>query len=266
MNLWTEMSIEFASQRNYLDELFKIYPISSNLKRDLPAEKINKIENAFNGRNNIEIIKSLLELEHFPIKDSYVAYLRNDKTAIERNPQTINRIAGILYDMGLNNILDKCTEPKETNRQIGPMFKYWISKGFLGVPVYTNSKDFLNTTENAVLNVSDTEMKNFAKKYLGYQRDKGLDFLARFNGKYIVGEAKFITDFGGHQTAQFFDAVLTLTSKFYSNSLNAEVIPIAVMDGVLYIKNNRKMYTYLKNHEDQIILSGLCLREFLFSI
>lgn len=26
MNRWTQLSIEFANQRNYLDELFKVYP------------------------------------------------------------------------------------------------------------------------------------------------------------------------------------------------------------------------------------------------
>lgn len=27
------------------------------------------------------------------------------------------------------------------------------------------------------------------------------------NGKYVIGEAKFLTDFGGHQNAQFNDAI-----------------------------------------------------------
>ena len=26
MNRWTQLSIEFANQRNYLDELFSVYP------------------------------------------------------------------------------------------------------------------------------------------------------------------------------------------------------------------------------------------------
>lgn len=26
MNHWTQLSIDFANQKNYLDELFKIYP------------------------------------------------------------------------------------------------------------------------------------------------------------------------------------------------------------------------------------------------
>lgn len=42
MNLWTAMSVEFASQRNYLDELFKVYPISPNIRRDVPSATWSK--------------------------------------------------------------------------------------------------------------------------------------------------------------------------------------------------------------------------------
>ena len=267
MNFWTKKSIEFANQKNYLDELYKVYPISPNLRRELDPKLQSDIETAFEQRDNELLIKKLLQLDLFPIKDSYVAYLRRDSSSIKRNPQTINRIAGTIYEMGYDAVIEKCTEPKETNRQIGPMFKYWLDKKTLGVNVYKNVSDFLrNPKENAVLNVSDAEMANFAVKYLGYEREKGLDFLARFSNKYIVGEAKFLTDFGGHQNAQFDDAVSTITSNFHSAKLNAEVIPIAIMDGVLYIKGNHKLYRYLENHEEQIIISSLLLREFLYQV
>ena len=267
MNIWTKMSIDLANQRNYLDELYKVYPISPNLTRVIDPELEMNIRKSFFEKNNELLIRHLLELDLFPIKDSYVAYLRRDESAIERNPQTINRIAGTLYAMGYDTMIEKCTEPKETNRQIGPMFKYWIDKGVLGAKVYTSAEDFLkNPKENAVLNVSDAEMASFAVQFFGYDREKGLDFLARFNGQYVVGEAKFITDFGGHQNAQFADAVSTITSHFYSRVLDANVIPIAIMDGVLYIKGSHKMYKYLENHNDQIILSSLLLREFLYSL
>ncbi|MBR3883844.1 MAG: hypothetical protein IKJ31_03695 [Bacteroidaceae bacterium] len=36
---------------------------------------------------------------------------------IDRNPQTINRICGRVRELGLDKIYEKCTEPKETNRQ-----------------------------------------------------------------------------------------------------------------------------------------------------
>lgn len=267
MNIWTKMSVEFANQRNYLDELYKVYPISPNLRRELEPNIQKDIETAFQSRDNEVLIENLLKLKLFPIKDSYVAYLRKDHSSIKRNPQTINRLAGTIYEMGYDTVIEKCTEPKETNRQIGPMFKYWLGKGTLGVPVYKSISEFLhNSNENAILNVSDAEMAKFATKYFGYSREKGLDFVARFNGKYVVGEAKFITDFGGHQNAQFDDAVSTISSKFHSDTLNAEVIPIAIMDGVLYIKGKHKLFCYLNNHEQQIIISSLLLREFLYSL
>ena len=108
-------------------------------------------------------------------------------------------------------------------------------------------------------------MQNFAKTYLGYQRDKGLDFIGRFNDKYVIGEAKFLTDFGGHQDAQFDDAISTVISPLViPNRLKAEVVPIAILDGVLYIVGNNKMHKYLKKHDDVRILSSLLLREFLY--
>jgi hypothetical protein len=59
-----------------------------------------------------------LDFDLFPIKDSYVAYLKRDRGAIERNPNTVARLCGRLYEMGLDQIREKCSEPKETNRQI----------------------------------------------------------------------------------------------------------------------------------------------------
>lgn len=267
MNTWTQASINYANQLDYLDQLYRVYPILPNLRRELDPSFQHNVQSALEARDNRLLIEILLQSEIFPIKDSYIAYLRRDRASIERNPQTVNRLAGALYEMGYDAIIEKCTEPKETNRQIGPMFKNWIDRHALGVPVYKTAPEFLrNPLENAVFNASDEEMKNFAREYLGYTRDKGLDLLARFNGKYIIGEAKFLTDFGGHQNAQFDDAVSTITSPFYSNSLEAEVISIGILDGVLYIRGNHKMYRYMESHEELTILSSLLLREFLYSV
>lgn len=266
MNYWTELSVAFANQRNYLDSLFKVYPMSPNIRREIDASKWERINNSFINRNNPDLINELLSLELFPIKDSYVAYLRRDPSSIARNPETINRLAGTLYEMGLDTIYEKCSEPKETNRQIGPLFKRWISTGTLGTPVFSSIDDFLGYNGNAVLNASDTEMERFAREYLGYNHDKGLDFVARFNNIYVIGEAKFLTDFGGHQDAQFNDAISTITSDLLPNRLSVRVIKIAICDGVLYIRGNNKMHRHLLENDEQIVLSSLLLREFLYSI
>lgn len=109
-------------------------------------------------------------------------------------------------------------------------------------------------------------MERFAREYFGYNNEKELDFLTRFNGKYIIGEAKFLTDFGGHQDAQFADAISTITSTLLPNRFHTDVIKIAICNGVLFIKGNNKMHKHLINHEDQIVISSLLLREFLYSL
>ena len=96
---------------------------------------------------------------------------------------------------------------------------------------------------------------------LGYNQNKGLDFVARFNGQYIIGEAKFLTDFGGHQNAQFNDAIRTVEAK------GVKATKIAILDGVLYIKGNNKMYKSVTGtYRNYNIMSSLVLREFLYQL
>ncbi len=139
MNYWTELSIDYASQRSYLDDLFQVYPTIPEGIREINGDSWAKIEAAFKKKNNETLLKELLKLNLFPIKDSYIAYLKRDKTSIDRNPKTINRICGRLYEMGLPKIMERCTEPKETNRQIGPLFRRWTNSKALGIqPVSLN--------------------------------------------------------------------------------------------------------------------------------
>lgn len=118
MNYFTEQSIELANQRNYLDQLFSVYPLSPDSIREIDMTIWNRIETNFNNSNNIELFKALLDLKLFPIKDGYVPYFRRDRSAIERNPNTVNRICGRVRELGLDGIYEKCTQPKETKRQI----------------------------------------------------------------------------------------------------------------------------------------------------
>lgn len=259
MNYWTNLSIKYANQKNYLDELFKVYPTIPEGIRDVDENLWNKIEIAYTNKDNENLLKYLLKMDLFPIKDSYVAYLKRDKESVNRNPETVNRLCGRLYEMGLDKIFEKCSEPKETNRQIGPLFKRWLKKRTLGVPLMS-LEEFESTDINAVLFEHDDKSAAFAKKFLGYNHNKGLDFVARFNNRYVIGEAKFLTDFGGHQTAQFNDAIQTIEAP-----LNSDVVPIAILDGVLYIEGNNKIRNYI-NQSDYNIMSALVLREFLYQI
>lgn len=259
MNYFTQLSIDFANQRNYLDELFSVYPTIPEGIRNIGESLWAEVEKSFAEKNNMQLFKTLLKFDLFPIKDSYVAYFKRDKSAIERNPNTIDRLCGRLYEIGLPAIYNKCSKPKETNRQIGPLFRRWLNKGSLGVtPVPYN--EFVSNDKNAILDASDNLLMKFATENLNYTHFKGLDFVCRFNKKYVIGEAKFLTDIGGHQNAQFNDAVSTVTTK-------VDAITIAILDGVPYIKGKNAMYrkitTELKEYN---IISALVLREFLYQI
>ena len=169
-------------------------------------------------------------------------------------------MCGRLYDLGLSKIYERCSEPKETNRQIGPLFKEWVRSKALGIEPVPIDK-FTASSKNAILDASDTQMMDFAKSELNYKHDKGLDFVARFGGKYIIGEAKFLTDFGGHQNAQFNDAISTISTQ------GVKAIKIAILDGVLYIPGNNKMYKAIaQTYGNLNIMSALVLREFLYQL
>jgi hypothetical protein len=265
MNIWTEKSIELASQKNYLDLLYKVYPMSINLKRSLNDSVIATITEAFENRNSQRLLEVLLKLEIFPIKDSYVAYLKRDKSAIERNPATVERITGMLYEMGYEEIIDRATLPKETNRQIGPLFKRWVASDALGVKVTDSTEEFMTFQGNVIYNAGDAAMMNFATNKLGYRHTKGLDFIAKFNNKYVIAETKFLTDFGGHQNAQFSDAINTMKAPL---DTKLDVVTIAILDGVLFIKGNNKMYKTITTgfDDNDVIISATLLRDYLFTL
>ena len=260
MNYWAQLSIEYANQRSYLDDLFQVYPTIPGGIREIDDGIWDNVEEAFNEKNNIDLIKQLCLLEKFPIKDSYVAFLKLDSNSFERNPQTINRLAGIIYEMGLKKLRHKCIEPKETNTQIGPMFKRWIEKKSLGIePIPT--ADFLSTSSNAILKGRDAELNNFAREHCDYVKNKGLDFVARFNGKYVLGETKFITAIGGNQSNSFTDVITTLTTPVKN------AICIGILDGIPWLTGKSPYYTQIVDtYKDYNIMSALVLRNFLYQL
>ena len=80
MNEWIRNSINLANNSNYLDRLFEIYPTIPNQPRKISKEKWYNIEVAYNNRDDRSLLTHLLYLDLFPIKDSYVAFLK--KTSI----------------------------------------------------------------------------------------------------------------------------------------------------------------------------------------
>lgn len=259
MNPWTQRSIKLAQHENYLDMLLDVYPMNPETTRDIDPKKWSLVEKYFESADLSGLVSTLLTLELFPIKDSYIAYLKRDKSALLRNPKTLKRLGNALLDMGLEGIKERCSEPKETNRQIGPMFRNWVKGGNLGIEISTNEKEFRNSTRDMILDLGDEALMKFANQHLNYKGLKGLDLIAKIGNEFIVGEAKFLTDFGGHQNAQIKDAIALVENR------TIKATTVAILDGVPYIGGKNKMSVTIREHGESNIMSVLVLKEFLNS-
>ena len=263
MNKWISKSIRLASGPGYLDRLYEVYPVEQASQRPLNVALWQDVRAEFENENFEKVIELLIDSrnEIFPFKDGYIGYLRKHKEAIYTNPNQIRRIATILKDMTFEGVMEACSRPKESNQTIGPMFRNWYRNNSerLGLEVL-DIKDFCNTSRDAILDAGDNTMKEFAKTNLGYSVDKGLDFIARVNNTYVIGEAKWITTPGGNQDKSFLDARTMATDQ----NLHKNVIPIMILDGVLYLERSGGLYRKLTGDFSELnIMSALILGEFL---
>lgn len=100
-----------------MDDLFQVYPTIPEGIRDIDSSLWKGIEKAFAKRDNVVLLENILKLDLFPIKDSYVAYLKRDRKALKRNPATVARLCGRLYEMGLDEIfLVRQSRKKQTGK------------------------------------------------------------------------------------------------------------------------------------------------------
>lgn len=256
MNEWIKKSIEIVNAQGYLDKLHEVYAVIQETEREIPEGIKGRLKEIYNEGDDIKLIKELLKLPKFPVKDPYVAFLRKREVFIEYNPKTVRRIAKRIRLMGYDEMIESIEEPKEFNRQIGTLFKKWLQK--IGYPIL-NADDFGNYDGIAFLQGSDAQLKDFANTVLACNLPKGPDFLAKVRRKYIIGEAKFLTDYGGHQNAQFEDALRLLRGQ------KGKAIRIAVLDGVVWIKDRTKMYRTVCQLEN-VALTALLLKDFLESL
>lgn len=259
MNDFTRKSIELANGCYYLDRLYDVYPVGDKSERKIDDQLLKKVEHYYKTKNSVELFKTLLKLPKFPIDDPYVGFLRKKPNAIDDNSKTVQRICDELYNMDIDELLKKCKQPIKSTRQLGESFKNYIKKETLGYPVQTLDV-FLSNNDDAILIGSDDSLEKFAKEYLGYNRDKGLDFVARIKGKYVIGEAKFISSEGGSQNTQFLDATTTL-----NECCNKDVITINIVDGVIYIPSKCKNYKTITEN-NVLVMSVFVLEEFLHSL
>ena len=254
MNRWTKKSINLANSRGYLDRLFKIYPIELGIVRGVPADIKKEIQKAFKTKNKIHLIKELLRLPKFPIDDPYIASLRRHPFLLQKNPETIERISKKLFSMDVDTILELASKPKSPSRQLGHSFKNWLRT--IDYP-FLKENEFKEYDGIVFLDGSDKKLKKFAVEELEIRNlKKGIDFVLKTKKKFILGEAKFLTDYGGTQNNQFNDAVSVAKIK------KGKVIGIAVLDGIVWFESNAYMHRTIKSLNG-IALSALLLKEFI---
>ena len=254
MNKWIQKSINLASSQGYLDKLFKIYPIELGGIRIAPDGIKNEIKKAFKTKNKVSLIKELLKLPKFPIDDPYIASLRRHPFLLQKNPETIERISKKLFSMDIDAILELAGKPKSPSRQFGHSFKNWLRA--LDYP-FLEEKEFKQFDSISFLKGSDKKLKKFAIKELKVRNlRKGIDFILRVKNKFVLGEAKFLTDYGGTQNNQFNDAIKV------ARITKDKVIGIAILDGIIWFESNAYMHQTIKSL-DGIALSALLLEEFI---
>ena len=280
MNKWLKKSLDLASKGNYYDQLHSVYKIATeeNKGRDIKEETWANVEKYFNDKDDINLIKSIFALKKwdvkkekwvsnggkFPFKTSYIRYFyraqSSDKEFFNRNPKTVKIISDRLYKLGLNGIKDGVSAGAETNQQQGPAFLNFLkSIDFENYHIEKLEYDsFKSSDSNAILIASDSIIGKFAREHCGYTGEKGLDFVARINKKYIIGEAKFISDNGGNQDKSLLDARNTLS--------NSDSDVIFILDGVCFNKSKNNLFkTVSVELKDENILSALFLKEFIIS-
>jgi len=263
MNPWIRESIDLANDDGYLDNLLSIYDVSAVRQRQVPPQRIREIVNAHTNEDSQELIEVLLKLAKFPVDDIYVGFLRREESAIEKNPNTVERIARRLLTMPVDDVIKLCRQPKVDNRRMGELFHNWLTS--LGYPKLEEDS-FANLTEttdmqgktHSILMLDGTrrDFRDFVNRELGCGLEKELDILVKVKGEYIIGEAKYFSGFGGHQNDQFEDALSFLLN------VQGEAARVAVLDGVVWLDTRNKMCLKVRRLES-IAMSALLLPRFL---
>jgi hypothetical protein len=263
MNKWVQKSISLAKNNFYLDKLLGIYPPDEISRGKIIEKESPSIKQLFQERDCVKLVRELIRLKKrgfkFPIENPYISFLSHYEDAINKNPQTIQKICDKLFEMNYDELKEKLESPKKASRRIGPMFKTWLKTHF----DFLDIDEFRKTNDKIIfLNGGDKFLKEYAKMELKCkfrELSKGLDFVSSIhNKKYIIGTAKFITDFGGSQDNQFKEAVsLVKETKCPSN-----VLKVAIIDGVAWLGGEMKS-TLEGLEEGEFCFSALLLEEFI---
>jgi hypothetical protein len=262
LNDWVLRSIELFENTAYLDNILNVYPLQSARPERLEDRLRRRIISAHQGRRTNELIQILQTEVKFPYDEPLWFLMKNIQGCLENNPTQIQRIADSLYAMTADETVFRLESAPKLNTQMGPMFTVWLRENF----ELLNLEDFQNSTEGVfILDSSEEDGKTFINDILNQNLRKRPDLVAKVNGTYIVGEAKWIGSPGGNQDKQV-DEVLD-----FCRNQRGDVIRIGIIDGfpwaIKKVNNsiiNFKAAVQVQESEYDII-SALLLNEYLNS-
>lgn len=252
MNEWAGKTARIAQAENYLDRIQAVYP-SETKPRVVSREALDAVRSAFRSRDKLRLLNVLLDQERFPFDDSYVQFLRIDRGAIRRNPETVGRICDTLFRMGEAELLRGVTAPVVANRRRGAQFKQWTKTRSRYVPV----EEFEGSKKGVVfLKATEQELRDYANEKFGAGLRKRPDFVAKSGTKCVVGEAKFLSSEGGEQRGGFEDAVSVAAHPA------GGAVKVSILDGIVWLESESGFYRFIQNSSINVF-SALLLKDFL---
>ena len=255
MNEWARRTLALVNNQAYLDRLQQVYPHEEG-ERDVAPDILNSIRESFEERDDTAILDKLLNLDKFPYKDSYIAFLRTDRSAIERNPQTVQRICDRLYAMGIDNVIEGVTQPKEANTRRGNQFRSWARTNFKWVDI---NQFRLSQDGVVMLDATELEARNFCNTVMGVGISKRPDIVAKSGRRYVIGEAKFLSSTGGNQGRGFEDGMLLATNS------SGSAFKVFVLDGIHWIQRGSDQHHRIE-YGTAAVFSALLLQDFFDSV
>lgn len=256
MNPWSKKTLNLVNRGDYLDRLMEVYPNESAQREAMQPEALAELRTAFDAKDDQRLLNTLLDLEKFPYKDSYVGFLRRKRDAIARNPKTVNRICRLLYGMGVDSVIDGISMPKEANTRRGSQFRDWAKSTFRWV----SAEEFKSSTSGIVLlDANETEARDICNRLMGVGISKRPDLVAKVKRRYVVGEAKFLSSTGGNQGRAFDDGMLL------ASNTTGTAFKVFILDGVHWIETGSEQYKRIE-HGSIPVFSVLLLSDYLRSL
>ncbi len=258
-NQWALKSIELANNGNYLDKLHHVYPVDISEFRELDSELVGELSRAIAKKDPVELFRICLELPVFPVEHPYVAYFRyDDKTFLKHNPEVAKKIGNILLNLRVDEIIAMGTKPKRAVKRYGQAFRTWLmSLEYPKVDENAFQNGHLDPSEIVIHKGSESQYMQFANSTLRCGLVRNPDLLIRKGDKYLVGEAKFLTDMGGGQDDKF-DEAMSLVRSFSGRAHR-----IAILDGPLWINGPDRKQTREVRNAQADVMSSLLLQDFL---